>query len=124
MDNEGDVGIGTTQPAATLDVNGSLKFGGRIISQITYCFFNGTENSDGGTKWHHWVAGECDNGLPQGNCIGFLTKTGQCGYARDWNVLFPGENDQGGIAPNGGMLWWNDDRCADPSIAATYFCSE
>ncbi|MFB0965650.1 MAG: hypothetical protein QMC36_08460 [Patescibacteria group bacterium] len=35
----GNVGIGTANPSANLEVVGSVKFGGRQISKITVCSF-------------------------------------------------------------------------------------
>ena len=128
VDAEGQIGVGTTIPEATLEISGSLKFGGRIIQRITYCTFDGIPNSNSnGIRWHHWVTEDCDNGLPQGNCIGFLTKAAHWGRDEDWQVLLPGEIGYVNtvIAPNGGMEWAIvGSEQSEKSIAATYFCSE
>jgi hypothetical protein len=119
-----NVGIGTSTPKANLDVNGSIRFGGRIIERITFCEYHGVEDSAGSSKYYHWKGSDCDNGLPLGTCLGFISKARHCGRDEDWQTILPGETTPGGIAANGGMSWWTELRCDGITIASTYFCSE
>ncbi|MFN7903901.1 MAG: hypothetical protein ACK5P5_01835, partial [Pseudobdellovibrionaceae bacterium] len=125
INSTGNVGIGTTIPSAKLDVNGSIRFGGRTTNRVTVCSFSGTPSESITNRFYrYWVSSDCDNGLPQGSCIGALSKTNHCGGDQDWEVVYPGEDpgSAGGVATNGGMAWWTSTPCGNAKIRATYWC--
>jgi hypothetical protein len=123
VDNDGNVGIGTTSPGAKLDVSGSIKFGGRVTQRITKCFST-SSSGNANNRYHKWVSSECSNGLPQGDCIGFISKAQHNGDDEDWQVMNPGESYRGESFPNGGMYWWMDSFSGNPRIEAVYFCDQ
>jgi hypothetical protein len=128
IDPAGRVGIGTT-PAANLDVAGSIRWGGRTFSRITYCRFQGTPSSAQASEFYRkWVAADCDNGVPAGTCLGFLNRGLHAGGDQDWTVVHPGETLSGahasiGAFPNGGMYWWTSGAATLLDAAAVYFCN-
>ncbi|WP_295904406.1 hypothetical protein [uncultured Bdellovibrio sp.] len=105
----GNTGIGVSAPTAKLEINGSVKYGGRTVARMTVCsYISTTINSDAGTNtaWHYWTTGECDNGLPSGNCLSYLAQAVASGNDTDWQVLNPGESPGYGVAgtaTNGGI---------------------
>ena len=121
----GNVGIGTTTPSATLEVSGSIKFGGRKISQVTECRKSGVAPQyTGSSCGYKWVIADCDNGLPSGQCLGFATRLQHSGNDEDWRVMKPAEVGTVMTYTNGGLEWWNGTNCAyaDINIAAVYMC--
>ncbi|WP_413568320.1 phage tail protein [Bdellovibrio sp. HCB117] len=129
----GNVGIGTTTPSANLEVNGSIKFGGQKIARVTTCKRAGSASAFNANCFYwKWAAGECDNGLPSGNCTGFMVKAAHGGEDQDWEVWVPGETmtpatcgPNTTTAPNGGMTWWCT-GCANSGlrVSATYMCDQ
>jgi hypothetical protein len=99
-----------------------LTFGGRTIDRVTQCSSGGPASGTTANFYHHWIAADCDNGLPEGTCIGLLSAGAHCGADADWRVMLPGEIGPGGIAVNGGMEWWTQGACAFLVIRAVYFC--
>lgn len=121
----GKVGIGDTTPATELDVgNGALRVGGRTIKRITSCTYTGVPSTVGSASEcrRAWAGSDCDNGLPSGNCLGFLRRAQHGGADQDWMVYTPAE-----LAPNGGMNWWNGNGCVASNAliaSAVYFCDQ
>lgn len=102
-------------------VRNALTFGGRKIARITFCTYSGVPDFDGNNIQHAWTAGECDNGLPSGSCLAFMTWAAHSGRDEDWRVFNPGES---GFS-NGGMRWWNDSNPdANCNVAAVYMCDQ
>jgi hypothetical protein len=107
----------------------STSFGGRTIGRVTQCTYNSSGNPPTwpGIANHfywHWRDIDCDNGLPTGQCLGFMYKATHCGGDQDWVVALPGEIAGGVPAPNGGMDWWSSTPCAGFGIGAVYMCRE
>ncbi|KYG61740.1 hypothetical protein AZI85_05805 [Bdellovibrio bacteriovorus] len=129
----GNVGIGTSTPSANLEVNGTIKFGGQKIARVTTCKRTGSVSTFNANCFYwKWAAGDCDNGLPVGNCTGFMVKAAHGGEDQDWEVWVPGEtmtpatcSPNTTAAPNGGMSWWCT-GCANSGlrVSATYMCDQ
>jgi len=121
---QGDLVVqnGNINTHGDLNVGGKISFGGREINRITKC--SSRQSQGTATQRHHkWHSDECDNGLPQGDCIGFISKAAHSGDDEDWQVLNPGEAFNSISYPNGGMAWWMDSYSGNPIIEAVYFCS-
>jgi hypothetical protein len=101
-----------------LTVTGAATIGGKSIARITQCSFNGAPVGCPGCN-HQWVAADCDNGLPAGTCVGMGGRMDVCNGTVVWDVLLPGE-----LGPNGGMSWFTNNACSNPTIRAVYMCSQ
>ncbi|NPA34837.1 MAG: hypothetical protein GXO48_07930 [Chlorobi bacterium] len=98
-----------------------------LASRITIC-----------TKWdpsfpqsvssnhsYQWQSGDCDNGLPSGTCMGFISSARAGGNDEDWEVLLPGVAGGWGNVTyaNGGIAWAMRDPATNGLyVRVIYFC--
>lgn len=124
-----NVWIWISNPQANLDVNWSIKIWWRKISKITVCTYSSTSAPTSGwwsSYYRFWTWSDCDNGLPSGTCIWYLSKAVAAGTDTDWEVLVPGEASSWQqwewAAPNWGVHFALVSPWSTYKIQAIYFC--
>lgn len=83
-----------------------LTVGARTMRRITVCSYTGFADTNGSWSYHARQAGDCDNGPPSGNCMGFLSKGNSDFGNEDGRVALPGESISGTGFAYGGMHFW------------------
>ncbi|MDP7323667.1 MAG: hypothetical protein QF632_02810, partial [Candidatus Woesearchaeota archaeon] len=127
------VGIGTSPPtgqtalhvAGGTKIDGSLDIAGKTIKRITKCtFHNANHQKTPGPHVTDWIASNCDNGLPSGNCFSSLTKAVANGRDEDFAIFNPGEQHWNShVYPNGGFSFYVPNTLAGLTwVEGVYFC--
>eukprot|EP00050_Salpingoeca_kvevrii_P004540 m.255132 g.255132 ORF g.255132 m.255132 type:complete len:533 (+) comp11010_c0_seq8:438-2036(+) len=64
-----------------------------------------------------FTATDCTNGIPCGNCQGFMSKNRQSGRDEDFALILPDEGSPG-------VTWTCEGCISEPTIVAYYYCFE